>query len=82
MKISLPPRGVWLEWIKNVACAVAVTGAAGAGAVIAASESLQPMPGNAIAVLCGAVGRCRGAVNPATPGPEGAVVQSLAHPAP
>ncbi|TWD73595.1 hypothetical protein FB547_12118 [Variovorax beijingensis] len=82
MKISLSPLGVWLKWIKNLACAVAVAGAAGAGAVIAASESLQPMPGNAIVVLCGAVGRCRGAVNPATPIAEGAVVQSLAHPAP
>ncbi|AGU53430.1 hypothetical protein VAPA_2c08740 [Variovorax paradoxus B4] len=82
MKISLPPRGVRMEWIKNVACAVAVTVAAGAGAAIAASESLQPMPGNAIVGLCGAIGHCRGPMHPEAPVPERAVVQSLAHPAP
>jgi len=82
MKISLPPRDVWLGWVKHIACAVTVTVAFGAGSVIAASESQQALPGNAIAVLCGAVGRCRGAMNPVAPAPEGAVVQSLAPPVP
>jgi hypothetical protein len=82
MKVSLPPRNVWLEWLKNAACAAALTVAVGAGAVIAASESQQPMAGNAIVVLCGAVGRCRGAVNPEASVPRDAVVQSLAHPHP
>jgi hypothetical protein len=59
-----------------------LTVAVGAGAVIAASESQQPMAGNAIVVLCGAVGRCRGAVNPEASVPRDAVVQSLAHPHP
>ncbi|MBJ2160395.1 hypothetical protein [Variovorax sp. IB41] len=79
MKVSLPPRNVWLEWLKNAACAVALTFAVGAGAVIAASESQQPMAGNAIVVLCGAIGRCRGAVNPEVSVPRGTVVQSLTH---
>ena len=57
MTVSVPPRNAWLEWLKNIAGAVVVTGALGASAVIAASESQQPMPGNAIVVLCGAVGR-------------------------
>ncbi|MDR6890299.1 MULTISPECIES: hypothetical protein [Variovorax] len=82
MKISLPPRHVWLEWIKNVACAVTVTASVGAGAVIAASESQQPVPRNAIVVLCGAVGGGRGAMTPAAPALEGAMAQYLAHPAP
>jgi hypothetical protein len=79
MKISPPPRSARLEWLKNVACAVAVTVAVGAGAVIAASESLQPTPGSALVVLCGAVGRCRGAVSPAASVSRDAVAQTLAH---
>lgn len=46
MKVSLPPRRVWLEWLKNVASAAIVTVAVGAGAVIAASESQQPTAGS------------------------------------
>lgn len=82
MKIPLPPRHVWLEWLKNLASAVVVTVAVGAGAVIAASESLQPMPGNAIVELCGALGRCRGAMDPQAHVIRGATVQSLVHPHP
>jgi hypothetical protein len=82
MKVSLPPRNVWLEWLKNVACAAALTFAVGAGAVIAASESQQPMAGNAILVLCGAVGRCQGAMNPEASVPRDAVVQSLTNSGP
>lgn len=82
MKVSLPLRRVWLEWLKNVASAVAVTVAAGAGAVMAASESQEPMAGNAIVVLCSAFGRCRGAMNPQPPVTRDAMVQSLAHPDP
>lgn len=78
----LPPRNVWLEWLKNAGCAVALTFAVGAGAVIAASESQEPTAGNAIVVLCGAIGRCQGAVDPEASVPRGAVVQSLAHPHP
>ena len=76
MKIPLPPRRAWLEWLKSIACAVAVTVAVGAGAVIAASESLRPTPGSAIVVLCDAVGRCRGAMNPAASVPRDAVAHS------
>jgi Ni,Fe-hydrogenase III small subunit len=82
MTVSVPPRNAWLEWLKNIAGAVVVTGALGASAVIAASESQQPMPGNAIVVLCGAVGRCQGAMSPDASVPRDAVVQSLAHPDP
>ncbi|KIQ34292.1 hypothetical protein RT97_08185 [Variovorax paradoxus] len=82
MKIPLPPRRAWLEGLKNVACAVAVTAAVGAGAVIAASESLQPMPASAIVVLCDALGRCRGAMRPDASASRDIVVQSLAHPDP
>lgn len=82
MKVSLPPRRVWLEWLKNVASAVIVTVAVGAGAVIAASESQQPTAGSAVALLCGALGRCRGALHPQAPVTRGAVVQSLAQPDP
>lgn len=80
MKIPRPPPSGWLEWLKNVACAVTVTGAVGAGAVVAASESLQPMPGSAVVVLCGAVGRCRGMMNSVPSVPKDTVAQSLAHP--
>jgi len=82
MKVSLPPRNVWLEWLKNIACAAVLTFAVGAGAVIAASESQQPVAGNAIVVLCGAVGRCRGVRNPEASIPPDAVVQSSTHPYP
>lgn len=82
MKVSLPPRRVWLEWLKNVASAVIVTVAVGAGAVIAASESQQPTSGSAVALLCGALGGCRGALQPQAPVTRGAVAQALAHPDP
>ena len=82
MKVSLPPRNVWLEWLKNAACAAALTFAVGAGAVIAASESQQPMAGDAIVVLCGAVERCRGAMDPEASVTRDAVAQSLTHPDP
>lgn len=82
MKVSLPPRRVWLEWLKNVASALIVTVSVGAGAVIAASESQQPTAGCAVALLCGAFGHCRGALQPQTPITRDAIVQSLAHPDP
>ncbi|MFS2162607.1 hypothetical protein [Variovorax sp. Varisp62] len=79
MKVLLPPRHAWMEWLKQVASAAVVAMALGAGAVIAASESQQPMPGNAIVVLLGAVGSCRSAVNAETSVPREAAVQPLAH---
>ncbi len=69
MKVSLPPRRVWLEWLKNVASAVIVTVAVAAGAVIAASESQQPTSGSAVALLCGASGAAGARCNRRLPSP-------------
>jgi hypothetical protein len=57
-----------LDGLKNIACAFVVAIPLGAGAVMAASEALQPAPGNAVAVRRGSVGHCQDAVNPAASG--------------
>lgn len=72
-------RRVWIEWLTNLACAVAVTVSLGAGAVIAASEALEPIPESAIAVLCGAIGRCRGAGEPVVSCADDALAQTCSH---
>lgn len=48
-------RGVRLDALKHIACAVAVALPFGVGAVMAASEALQPASGRAVVVRCGAV---------------------------
>ncbi|MDM0033462.1 hypothetical protein QTI33_15105 [Variovorax sp. J22P271] len=53
-----------MEWLKSVACAVALTIAVGTGAVVAAAEALEPTSGSAVVLLCGAVGRCRDVAHP------------------
>lgn len=75
--MNVPPlRSVWVEWLKNLACAVAVTVSVAAGAVIAASEALEPIPESAIVVLCGAIGRCHSGREPAVAGADEAVAQT------
>ncbi|MDM0066738.1 hypothetical protein [Variovorax sp. J31P207] len=70
-----------MEWLKRVACAVALTIALGAGAVVAAAEALQPTSGSAIVLLCGAVGRCRDAAYPTmAPAPEDATPSTPVRP--
>ncbi|MDP9920693.1 hypothetical protein J2W24_006375 [Variovorax boronicumulans] len=51
-----PPvlRSACLDALKHIACAVAVMLPFGAGAVMAASEALQPPNGRAVVVRCGA----------------------------
>jgi hypothetical protein len=60
-------RSARLDGLKNIACAVAVTLPFGAGAVMAASEALQPAGGRAVVMRCEAIGGCQVPVDPPAP---------------
>lgn len=56
-----------LDGLKNIACAVAVALPLGAGAVMAASEALQPTGGCAVVMRCDAIHDCQVPIEPPAP---------------